>query len=516
MVMIGERQQRILDEACRQGYFNIDGEADRKSATLLHMAGYLARDPKVSGRFYPTSAARDETGVIAGNNTDAIGRTDCKIAVARRIDTIRAINRLRFTDEGKVASLMESIGKGGLRTPITVFGMEGDATADLSAGAHRMEACRRLGHETILCFHETGDDLDRQLWEIDENLIRSDLSQSERALFMARRKELYLIKYPETANGGDRKSDRKLCEPKNGNDSRFTAATAAATGRKERSIQLDVERGEKISATALRLLSGTRHDKGVTLDQIKRLETAEAQEQYARDLIAADKAIAAESKQIRTAQQADRREARLRMVSLIADHGKRAGTEFQLAAYPIIYADPPWPQDAWSEETGQDKGLKYPSMSIDDIKALCAGEKSPATQSAELWLWTTANRSKDAHAVMEAWGFEFVTEIIWDKIDIGMGRHVRDRHEKVLIGKRGPISLAPLPGTQPPSVYAEKKTAHSRKPVWFAEQIEKLWPNVRKLELFQRRESLAPDDVRLNGMWDFWGNQAGAPKGGSE
>ncbi|SOD00200.1 N6-adenosine-specific RNA methylase IME4 [Rhizobium sp. AN5] len=437
-----------------------------------------------------------------------------KIAIARTIGKIVVGNRLRNLDEAKVVSFMDSIKRDGLKTPITVFGKEDDVTVRLSAGGHRLEACARLGMSTILCFHELGDETDCELWEIDENLIRADLTAADRALFLARRKELYLIKHPETANGatGNGRAKVRQIGEATLEAQRFTAATADAIGQKERTIQRDVERGEKISRVALQTLRGTRHDKGVTLDQLKRLATPEAQERFARDLIASDKAIAAESKQIRTAQQASNREARLRMVGLISDQGKRSTVEMPRAAYPIIYADPPWQQEAWSDETGQDKGLKYPAMSLEEIKALCAGDKSPATQSAELWLWATANRTKHALEVMEAWGFEFVTEIIWDKIDIGMGRHVRDRHEKILIGKRGPISIAPLMGMQPPSLYAEKKTEHSRKPVWFAEQIDRQWPGLRKLELFQRKESLAEGDIRLNGMWDFWGNQAGTPE----
>ncbi len=49
--------------------------------------------------------------------------------------------------------------------------------------------------------------------------------------------------------------------------------------------------------------------------------------------------------------------------------------------------------------------------------------------------------------------------------------------------------------TQPDSLYTEPKTEHSRKPVWFAEQIERQWPELRKLELFQRKASLAEGDI---------------------
>ncbi|CUX40646.1 MT-A70 family protein [Agrobacterium deltaense Zutra 3/1] len=511
MTLIGERRQLILGEACRKGYFDVGSEGDRKSAVSLHMAGFLARDPKVSGRFYPTSAARGEVGAEPTSDNPNIDEA-WVIAVQRDPASIDAGNRLRNLDEGIVAALMQSLTEYGQQSPVIVYGGESDATVKLGAGSHRLEACRRLGIK-VLCFHKTGDDLDRQLCEIDENLIRADLTPADRALFLARRKEIYLVKHPETAHGavgrgGYEKSGQVVRS--------FSEETAVSTGQHQRTIRRDVERGEKISATALRLLRGTRHDKGVTLDQIKRLETPEAQEQYARELIAADKAIAAESKEIRTALQADRRESRFRLVELIAKNGRRSSTEMPRRAFPIGYIDAPWQQEAWSEETGQDKGLKYPSMPLEEIMALCAGDKSPFTPDAVLFFWVPMNRLDDGIAVMQAWGFEFVSGIVWDKIDIGMGRWVRDRAEILLIGKRGKISLAPEMGTQPPSLYAEKKGPHSRKPVWFAEQIDRLYPTMPKLEMFQRRESLADGDVRLNGTWEFWGNQAGAPEGGAE
>ncbi|WP_107678066.1 MT-A70 family methyltransferase [Agrobacterium sp. LAD9] len=441
-----------------------------------------------------------------------------KIAVARHIEKIIVGTRLRNLDEAKVLSFMDSIKAVGLKTPITVYGDEADASVRLSAGGHRLEACTRLGMSTILCFHEQGDDTDRELWEIDENLIRSDLSVAERALFMARRKELHLIKYPETAKGVAQALASNAAQGRGGQVVRdaksFAAATAEATGRDERSIRRDVERGEKISKSAIQQLIGTRHNNGVTLDHLKKIETPEAQESYVRALLAADKAVQAESKLVRTAQQKQNRESRLNLIGAIAEHGRRNSMAMPRAAYAVGYADPAWPQDAWSEETGQDKGLKYPSMSVDEIKALCAGDRSPFTRDARLYLWTTSNRMKIGIEVLEAWGFELCTVWTWDKEDMGMGFELRDQTEHLLIGKRGNFP-APTPGEQPRSLYREKKGPHSRKPVYFAQEIDRLWPNLRKLELFQRKDSLAEGDIRLNGMWDFWGNQAGTPEGGA-
>ena len=74
----------------------------------------------------------------------------------------------RLVKDTTVRSLCESIAQVGLLQPILV-------TPDLRlvAGAHRIAACKLLGHETIRS--ETVDlgDLDRELAEIDENLATS-------------------------------------------------------------------------------------------------------------------------------------------------------------------------------------------------------------------------------------------------------------------------------------------------------------------------------------------------------
>lgn len=214
------------------------------------------------------------------------------------------------------------------------------------------------------------------------------------------------------------------------------------------------------------------------------------------------------AKAIRDREMATRRQVKTGIINAIADRGRMTAGELPRAAFPVGYADPPWEQQAWSDETGQDKGLMYPAMPLDEIKALCAGEASPFTADAILYLWVTTNRLDDGIDVLRAWGFDFVSAITWDKVHIGMGRWVRDRTEHLLIGKRGNFPGL-IPGTQTESLYAEPRTTHSRKPVWFAEQIDRLFPDMRKLELFQRRESLAEGDVRLNGQWSFWGFEAG-------
>ncbi|WP_084044204.1 N6-adenosine-specific RNA methylase IME4/ParB-like chromosome segregation protein Spo0J [Ensifer sp. WSM1721] len=441
-----------------------------------------------------------------------IGNND--LPVALRISQIHVGHRLRVVDQAKVDALKASIEELGLRTPISVVGSTLAASTPLqmvtlAAGAHRLEAMKQLGREHIAAIIRNEDDLDAELWEIDENLCRAELTPADRALFVFRRKEIYLLKHPDTAHGavGNGREKSRQVGDSTDEPKRFTAATAEATGQSERAIQRDAERGEKISAKALRMLRGTRHDKGVVLDRLKSLRDEE-QEVYVRALFEADKAKEAEAHEIRSDKMATKRAVRIGIINAIAEHGQRVAGEMPRAAYAVGYADPPWEQEAWSDETGQDKGLMYPPMPLEEIKALCAGEKSPFTRDAILFLWVTTNRLDDGISVLKSWGFEFVSAITWDKQHIGMGRWVRDRTEHLLIGKRGDFPGL-IMGTQPESLYSEAKGGHSRKPVWFAEQIDRLFPEMRKLELFQRRESLGEGDIRLNGLWDFWGFEAG-------
>jgi hypothetical protein len=139
-------------------------------------------------------------------------------------------------DEGRlplvtshVDRLVKSIGEVGLLEPIIVC-RRGKRTPSLVlvAGRHRLEACRKLKHETILALVETEDSTALEQWralaEIDENLIRRDLTAAQRAKLIARRKAAYEATHPETKHGGaPRGSSSKVEKLKK---DRFTVETA--------------------------------------------------------------------------------------------------------------------------------------------------------------------------------------------------------------------------------------------------------------------------------------------------
>lgn len=199
-----------------------------------------------------------------------------------------ATHRLRRPDEQTVARLADSIKAVGLLHPIVVRPAkvpDRGITVDgyhLVNGANRLEACRRLGWETIPAIVTTLDELHCQLAEVDENLCGARLTPSERALFTRRRKEIYEAIHPETRNGQNQHTRVPQNEEPSMPAERFTLATARATGISEKVVQRDASRGEGIDEQALRDVKGTSLDQGAELDALKTL-TPEQQRQLAAD-----------------------------------------------------------------------------------------------------------------------------------------------------------------------------------------------------------------------------------------
>lgn len=367
------------------------------------------------------------------------------------------------------AALEADIIERGVLVPV-----EYDEAGNILDGHHRVQICESLGLVDWPRFVRKG------LSEEEKRAHARALNLNRRHLTTAQKRDIIEAQLKETPSIS----------------SRAIAAQMGVSHNTVRSVRARLEDGGQID----------HHGEVTGRDGVKQPRAKPMRTMFLPDK-ANVKELKTVAKAIRTQELATSRQVRTGLINAIADKGRVVAGEMPRAAFPVGYADPPWQQEAYSDETGQDKGLMYPAMSLNEIMALCAGDRSPFTPDAILFLWVTTNRLDDGIAVLKAWGFEYVTAITWDKVHIGMGRWVRDRTEHLLIGKRGKFPGLPE-GSQPHSLHAEIKTEHSRKPVWFAEEIERLFPDMRKLELFQRRESLGEGDIRLNGNWNFWGFEA--------
>lgn len=162
--------------------------------------------------------------------------------------------------------------------------------------------------------------------------------------------------------------------------------------------------------------------------------------------------------------------------------------------YRIIYADPPWSYGNLRLGETTEQGHHYPLMTIEQICEMKVDQH--ILDDAVLFLWATSPILEDAFRVIKAWGFEYKSSFIWDKVKHNMGHYNSVRHEFLLICTRG--SCQPDVMKLFDSVQVFERTKHSEKPEGFRRIINTLYPNGNRMELFSRR--------KMKG-WDCYGRQ---------
>ena len=163
-------------------------------------------------------------------------------------------------------------------------------------------------------------------------------------------------------------------------------------------------------------------------------------------------------------------------------------------SYGVILADPPWRYD-FSRSNSRKVENQYPTMTTPDIAKVLP--QSIVARDAVLFLWATMPKLRDAFTVMDAWGFEYKTGGVWDKVTLGMGYYFRGQHELLLVGTRGAPGC-PQMSARPGSIFREKRGRHSRKPEISYLIVEGMYPDAKRLEMFAREPRPG---------WDVWGNE---------
>ena len=142
-------------------------------------------------------------------------------------------------------------------------------------------------------------------------------------------------------------------------------------------------------------------------------------------------------------------------------------------------------------------------MQLDEIMALPVAQV--ATDVSHLYLWVPNALLPDGLEVMRAWGFEYKTNIVWEKVrkdgmpdGRGVGFYFRNVTELLLFGVRGTKARTLQPARSQVNLLRTQKREHSRKPDEIYDLIERCSMGPF-LELFARGE-------REN--WTVWGNQA--------
>ena len=173
--------------------------------------------------------------------------------------------------------------------------------------------------------------------------------------------------------------------------------------------------------------------------------------------------------------------------------------------FRTILADPPWQfQNRTGKVAPEHKRLsRYGTMTLPEICALPVAEI--AADPSHLYLWVPNALLPQGLQVMEAWGYRYVSNIVWHKVrkdggsdGRGVGFYFRNVTEVLLFGVRGKNARTLAQGRTQENILSAQKREHSRKPDEQYHLIEGCSPGPR-LELFARGPRLG---------WTAWGNQA--------
>lgn len=141
-------------------------------------------------------------------------------------------------------------------------------------------------------------------------------------------------------------------------------------------------------------------------------------------------------------------------------------------------------------------------MSLDAIKAL--NVKDVLAPAAHLYLWVPNALLPDGLDVMQAWGFRYVSNIVWAKRRIdggpdgrGVGFYFRNVTELLLFGVKGSMRTL-APGRSQVNMIETRKREHSRKPDEQYALIESCSPGAY-LEMFARHKRPG---------WTVWGDES--------
>ncbi|MCE2455830.1 MAG: transcriptional regulator [Gemmatimonadetes bacterium] len=171
--------------------------------------------------------------------------------------------------------------------------------------------------------------------------------------------------------------------------------------------------------------------------------------------------------------------------------------------FDILYADPPWDYKGQLQHAGGGNGdsggaiRHYPTVTLDDLKGLSVHRI--AAPDSLLFMWVTNPHLDQGIDLGKAWGFRWATVgFVWDKGRVNPGFYTMSQCELCLVFKRGRIPL-PRGARNVRQMVRSPRREHSRKPDEVRDRIDRMFPALRKIELFARG--------RVDG-WRAWGLEA--------
>jgi len=139
--------------------------------------------------------------------------------------------------------------------------------------------------------------------------------------------------------------------------------------------------------------------------------------------------------------------------------------------FGTVLADPPWRFQNRTGKVAPEHGRlnRYSTMALEEIMALPVA--ATLAERAHLYLWVPNALLIEGLRVLEAWGFQYKSNLVWHKVrkdggpdGRGVGFYFRNTTELVLFGVRGKDVRTLSPGRSQVNILCTRKREHSRKP----------------------------------------------------
>jgi len=231
-------------------------------------------------------------------------------------------------------------------------------------------------------------------------------------------------------------------------------------------------RNDKTGATVAQVAEEVGVSKRTAYDRLALAEAADKDPEFAIEL--SGEPDKASHRKLRQRRKDEKRKAKAEAI-------KAEPPPLPTGPFRVIVIDPPWHYDKRPEDDTHRARLPYPSLSIDEIKALDVPKW--AEDDSIVWLWTTNAHMHDAYHILEHWEYQPKTVLTWAKNRMGAGDWLRGQTEHCILAVRGrPIVTL----TNQTTFLSAPASDHSTKPDAFYEIVESLCPG-SKLEMFARR-----------------------------
>ena len=275
----------------------------------------------------------------------------------------------RSLDMGHVKELTDSIRELGLLNPLTI-----DRENFLIAGLHRLEAVKALGWTDVECTVSSLEGLAAELAEIDENIVRSDISTLEYGEILLRRKEIYETLHPETKEGiaqaismnrtlGNNVSDKMSVTSKS-----FVQDTAEKLGVVPRTIERQIQTAKNLTAETKEIIK--KSDQKISKEAALKLSRLGPEQQKEAAALLAAKEIRTVDEY--TAKVKGAQEAEIPAQSNLPDRLPEPQYIEPVADKPVE-AEPPAPAGDCPLQTGHAASLKDVVAELKDPDKDCSG-----------------------------------------------------------------------------------------------------------------------------------------------